>query len=77
MRTSLGRLLQVGVSIVNILGDSSRVALISTLFGSIKALGIGISGEQLGSISVRSSVYEFTFNDPLDEIHLDAVRGLM
>ena len=77
MRTSLGRLLQVGVSIVNILGDSSRVALISTLFGSIKALGIGISGVQLGSISVRSSVYEFTFNGPLDETHLDAVRGLM
>ena len=70
-------MLQVGVSIVNILGDSSRVALISTLFGSIKALGIGISGVQLGSISVKSSVYEFTFNDPLDETHLDAVRGLM
>ena len=48
---------------LDILGDSSRVALISTSFGSIKALGIGISGVHLGSISVRLSVYEFSFNE--------------
>ena len=52
-----------GVSIVDMLGDSSRVALISTSFGSIKALGIGISGVQLESILVRSSVNEFSFNE--------------
>ena len=54
--------MQVGVSIVDMLGESSRVALITTSFGSIEALGIGMSGVQLKSISMKSSVCEFSFN---------------
>ena len=45
------------------LGEPSRVALITTSFGSIEALGIGISGVQLGSISIKSCVCPFSFNE--------------
>ena len=44
------------------LGKSSRVALITNSFGSIKALGTGISAVTLGSISIKSSVCAFSFN---------------
>ena len=54
---------KVGVSIVDMLGEPSRVALITTSFGSIEALGIGISGVQLGSISIKSCVCAFSFNE--------------
>ena len=43
------------------MGESSRVALISTSFGSIEALGVGISGMQLETISIKSSVCAFSF----------------
>ena len=55
--------MQVGVSIVDMLGEPSRVALITTSFGSIEALGIGISGVQLGSISIILCVCPFSFNE--------------
>ena len=45
------------------LGESSRVGSITTSFGSIEALGIGISGVQLGSISIKSCVCAFSFNE--------------
>ena len=55
--------MQVGVSIVDVLGEPSRVALLITSFGSIEALGIGISGAQLGSISIKPCVCAFSFNE--------------
>ena len=45
------------------LGESSRVAIISTSFVSNEALGIGKSGVQLGSISIKSSVSAVSFNE--------------
>ena len=45
------------------LGEPSRVALITTSFGSIEASGIGISGVQLGRISVKSCVCAFSYNE--------------
>ena len=41
------------------MGEPSRVALITTSFGSIEASGICISGVQLGRISVKSCVCAF------------------
>ena len=45
------------------LGESSRVALISTSSVSIEALGIGKSGVQLVSVSIKSSVCAVPFNE--------------
>ena len=45
------------------LGESSRVAIISTSFVSNEALGIAKSGVQLGSISIKSGVCAVPFNE--------------
>ena len=49
------------------LGESSKVALISTSFVLIEALCVDISRVQLGSISVKSNVCAVPFNkhDPI------------
>ena len=52
----MGRLLHVGVSIVDMLRQSSMGALVSISFLSNEALGIGTSFVQLGNISVKPSV---------------------
>ena len=51
-------MLLVGIFIVDMLDESSKVAFIS-----IEALGIGISGLQLRGISIRSSVCAFSFHE--------------
>ena len=43
--------------------EPSGIALISTSSGSIEALGISISGVELGSISIKSGVCAFSFNE--------------
>ena len=55
--------LQFSLSVVNILSESSKVAFISNSFVSIEALGIAISGLKLGSISIKSSFFAFSFNE--------------
>ena len=45
------------------LGEPSRVALITTSFGSIEASGIGISGVELGRVSVKSCVCPFSYSE--------------
>ena len=55
--------MQVGVSRVDMFGEPSRVALITTSFGSVETLGIGISGVQPGSTSIESCVWAFSFNE--------------
>ena len=55
------------------LGEPSRVALISTSFGSNEALGIDISGVQLGSISIKSCVCVFS---KLHNVQADSLNEL-
>ena len=43
------------------LGEYSRVVLISTSFVSFEVLRIGLSAVQLGNISIKSSVCAFSF----------------
>ena len=56
------------------LGEPSRVALITTSFGSIEASGIGISGVQLGRISVKSCVCAFSYYEMQSKAFERSVR---
>ena len=60
------------------LGESSRVALISTSFVLIEALGVDISRVQLASISVKSNVCAIPFNehDPIGSIQAENLNKL-
>ena len=71
-------MLQFNVSTVDMLGESSKVALISTSFVLIEALGVDISRVQLGGISVKSNVCAVPFNehDPIGSVQAENLNEL-
>ena len=64
--------MKVGVSIVDVLGEPSRVALLITSFGSIEALGIGVCAfsfnEYDSILSYFSSQLHYVQADSLEEL---------